>query len=1249
MKKFIALISTMAIAAIAAADSPKDPQAWNKLEVFRINKEAPAAFFLTSAKLEDALKPISIDAVKDIWTGDSYKLLNGDWKFKFLDSSKNVNEEFFARNFNDASWDTLDVPNSWQCKGYDNIFYNNTTMEYFYDKITNRTSKDFQSPPKGSKDIAIAAKNPYIPEDYRQVGIYRRTFSVPANWNGKNVFVRFNGVRTGFNLYVNGKFIGYSEDSFTPAEFNITKFVDSGENSIAVEVFKFTTGSCMEMQDMPHTMGIIRDVILVARPKVYIRDYFAPTTLSDDFKSAKIDFNVWIKNLSSEKSEGCVLKAYLVTSKGNIFGGEPLFTKKIAPVNFGEEIEVKETAIVKNFKLWSPDSPNLYSIVFQLSDANGKELESIHADYAFRKFEIKGRALYLNGKRFLIKGSNRHDWSPDKAKTAEYKWLKKDAELMKRANINFVRTSHYPNDNDFYMICARYGIAILDECNVEMHGFIRFPAIDRQNFVAPVVDRMRNMVLRDRNVPCVMSYSLGNESAFYCTIGHRAQAAEARKLDPTRYIHSEPEQGQTDGVADFSSPMYGGVDRMRGYLARTNEKRPFFFCEYAHAMGNSIGNLKGKWELIRANKDSLNGGFIWDWVDQGLLLPRNDGTGKKYISDGRDWNDNKRASAQNFCMNGIILADRNCTSKYFEVQKIYQDIQIDNIDAPNGKLKISNEFLSTNLSDFKPVVSVELNGKPIAKKTLEPINIGAGESAEVEIDLPEFDSSKAGEYFYTLQFLRQKNTNFANKGDVAAQNQFFIKKVEAPKIANKSGAPSFSDGANQIIVNVRNGGGKITFDKSKAVLSGYDVDGKKLLTSPIEFDISSAFIDNFERGGLRANFSKMSFDNLAVKDSSVISEKSADCLNVVCQKLLANDDGEGFRVTVKYSIFADGEVKVAARAHKINETPEYLPIPRLGLKMNVNKDFNKVEYFGRGPLANYSDREYGSNVGLYKSNVADWYEDFSKPQDTGNRQDVRWLALRDAAACGLIVVADAKPLPMAVLPYTQEEISAAKHPYLLPTSSANQLRVAWKVRGLGNGACGPRTREQFRCNWNGAADWYFTIAPVFSNTDAQAKALEISSREARNNWEADSKNLDESKFAPRLMGKNISSKAKVSYSSTDPQWAPKSDTMLTAMSGEYSCHTLQEDNPWLIVDMGAEKHVTGAKIYNRTTTMSQRAIPLNMYVSTDGKKWEKVWRTDLVRTKWNAVLPSPKKARFVKLQVEGNSILHLRGVEIFGM
>lgn len=1074
MKKTV--LSFLAFAAVSMSYAGEYvADAFDRIDIFRINKEAPSTFALTFTNLKDASAPIEIDDIANIYSSDSYKSLNGDWKFFFAQKPEEVKKDFFSKDFNDADWDSIDVPNSWQCRGYDRIFYNNMDMEFMYDFQGN------QYPEFKDRKAFRDKYKMFIPKPHQQKAVYRRTFEVPQNWDGKDVFIKFSGVRTGFNLFVNGKFVGYSEDSFTPAEFNISKYIERNKsNSIAVEVFKYTTGSYYEMQDMPHMVGIIRDVTLIARPTLYVRDFYAPATLSPDFKSAKIDFSVELKNNSSSDFEGAKLVGYLFDADGNF--KKALFAEQIKNIKSGEILTINaKSDFSDDLKLWSPDHPNLYTLVVELMNAKGETLEAVRTDYAFRKFEARGKELFLNGVPMLIKGTNRHDWSPDKGKAADFHWLKKDAELMKIANINAVRTSHYPNDDKFYMLCSRYGLAVLDECNNETHAFIKAPLLDKDEYVAPALDRMINMVMRDRNVPSVLMYSFGNESAFYRTKAHAALEAAARKLDPSRLYHSEAEShdikdGRANGTMDFFSPMYGGVDKMNFYLNLKNETRPFFFCEYSHAMGNAIGNLKGKWELIRANHErGLNGGFIWDWVDQSVLLPRPEDKTKTYFSDGRDWG--TMPSFNNFSCNGIILTDRNVTSKFYEVQKIYQDIQIDALDAPNGVLKISNEFFATNLDRFTPRVFVERDGEVIAEATLPTISLAAGKSAEVKIDLPKFDGSKFGEYFYTIKFFRKDTSAFAPKGSLAAQNQFLIKKLDAPAAQIKEGKIDLSQTADSIVVKAANV--EVKFDKKNASLSGYFVNGTKVILSD-SFDTDSALIDNFNRG-LRAELGKNGFAKLTRKDASLSVEKRDDCVKItIVEKQISAKEQQGLSNTFVYSIFPNGSMKVDAKSQKIGGAPENIQFPRLGLRFLVNKDFDNVEYFGRGPLTNYSDRLYSANIGRYKSKVADWLENFTRSQDTGNREDVRWLELRNAKRLGVKISALGENLPISVLPYTQKELDSVKHLYQLPASSAIDLRVAWKTCGVGNASCGPNTRKQFMTYFKDSVEWSFLISPLQS-------------------------------------------------------------------------------------------------------------------------------------------------------------------------
>lgn len=1063
-------------------------EAWNDISVFRINKENPHAFYIVYPNFAEASIPLSIDDIANPYSTESYKSLNGDWKFFFAKSHSEVKGDFYKRDFDDSSWADIDVPNSWQCRGFDRIFYDNQPMEFFFD-FSGNMYPDFEyGNIGGKKTVPLAAQKPYIPEAHRQVGVYRKKFVLPANWNGKAVFVQFHGVRTGFNLYVNGNFVGYSEDSFTPAEFDITKYIDAdGENSIVAEVFKYTTGAYMEMQDMPHVVGIVRDVLLVARNPLHVEDYYAPAKLSADLSSAEIDFSVKIRNKSPSDSAKCKLEAYLLDSGGKPIGGSPLFTREIPELKGNSAYEISEKKNVGDVNLWSPDNPVLYSLAFRLVDADGGDIETVAADYGFKKFDIdkSKRQLTLNGKRFFIKGTNHHDWSPDKGKAMSFEWMKKDMILMKRANINSLRTSHYPKDSRFYMLCSRFGIMVMDECNHEMHYFRDRPAAsDLEIYIPASVDRMRNMVLRDRNIPCISIFSVGNESSVYYTKTLRAMELEGRRLSAKsgHFIHSEAEtgdivNGRANGDSDFFSPMYGGTARMKNHLKKhVNETRPFFFCEYFHCMGNTLGDFRNTWSFIRS-QDALNGGYIWDWVDQALYLPQKNDSGSLYLSDARDWG--TVPNKENYCLNGVVFADRTYSAKYFEVARVYQDIQIESAGRP-GELSLSNEFISTNVDSFLPIVSIERDGKVIAEKYLEPIHLPAGEKKSLKLDMPAYDSSKPGEYFYTLSFLRTRHTPYARRGELVAKAQFPLDKKPYPEIRIEGGRPSVSAGDSSIVV--KSGGAEIVFDKISATLLSYSYNGKKLVVSPVEFDFKVAWMDNFNRH-LKARFDAAMLDKLLPNSPEISVKELEDRVVVNCSSKYLNANKSGFETRVAYIILPNGFVNVSASLKKIGDIPKNVIVPRLGLRMGIGTSFDNVKFFGRGPFANYPDRLYSADIGMYSLKASDFFEPYTKLQDTGNREGVRFFALGDYSGAGILVSMPDSPNPVALLPWTQSELLQAERPYMLGIPKVLDLRIAYKVSGLGSNSCGPEPKKEFVIDLDKLGAWSFTLMPFSDSTE----------------------------------------------------------------------------------------------------------------------------------------------------------------------
>lgn len=1233
MGKISGLFLTAAL--LSGAYAYCDP-AWTDLAITKINKEAPHAFFTIADNFKKALEYTDAAAVDKIYEGNAYRLLNGKWKFFFAENQEDIKDEYFSEKFDDSHWKPIDVPGTWQTQGYDTISYTNTKLEMFFDR-DGRKLKEFEN--LGGENIPIGVAKPFVPEMHRQAGIYRREFEMPKNWGGKNVFLKFAGVKSGIKLYVNGRFAGYSEGSFTPAEFNITKYLKDGKNSIAALVYKFTTGSFFEVQDMPHTMGIFRDVVAVARPPVFIRDYYAVADISEDLQTADFSLSASLQSLSGKSFGNIKLEAFIADEKGNFLNGGAAIAGVIENIAPNGSFEFKAKSPLKSFKLWSPDKPNLYTIAIRLSDDQGKEIETIKADWAFRKMEIRGTQVFLNNTPFLFKGVNRHNWSPDKASAVDFKWMKLDCELIKQANINSIRTSHYPNDEKFYMLCSRYGIAVMDENNHETHDLRRHLPAENDLFVPMSVERMQDLVMRDRNVPSVFIWSLGNESGTYHTKAHKAMEAEARRLDPTRPIHSEPGAGNKDNSSDFVSPMYGGMGRMQRYLDGEPPK-PFIFCEYCFAQGNAIGNLKDIWSMMR-KEPSLNGGFIWDWCDRTIYMKNE--RGETFLADGRDYG--TKPDSGTWCASGMVFADRRLPPKYFEVRRVYQDIQIDEIDLKKRIVKFKNEFVDTNLSEFDIEVVVEQNGNPVGKRSFEAPGLAPGKSTEMAIELPKHEASQNGKYFYTINVLRRAPTLFAKKGDAVASAQFFLKESLDPvEIPSRGNITVTRDGNKTVVLA---GDGRAVFDTENPRLVSFDFKGETLISSPVEFDISSAWMDNHGRFKHEAQMQGLS--SMKLEKHSFKTEKlSNDCVRVLTSATYANLDGDGFAVDVAYTILGSGAMEVSATVTKLNEVPENLLLPRVGLRMGLDKSLNEVSYFGRGPLHNYNDKREAAPFGLYKIDLSNEIVQYAKPQDCGNREEVSWMNIASSSGRGIVIAAVQEPLPMSILPNTQAEIWAAKHYIDLPKSEMNEFRIAWKVAGVGNGALGPNTLEKYQPIFKGGVNFKFVMIPYAKANENMNFMAYVFPKKFSESPTTPSENIRDEKLKPVPQGRWISKDAKVSYSSREDRYAPKNDTLLDPAGENFAFHTKRDDDrQYLVVDLGVASNLTGAVIYNRKDDQGGRTDNMLMFVSQDGKEWREVWKSREAKRSWFVNFNKPEKARYVKLLLDKKEYFHLSGLKIY--
>ncbi|MFA8342842.1 MAG: glycoside hydrolase family 2 TIM barrel-domain containing protein, partial [Rhodothermaceae bacterium] len=759
---------------------------WENPEVIGINKEAPHSTLMPYVSIEKAKKG-------DRYSSSYYYTLNGKWKFNWAETPAVRPHDFYNLEFNDSEWKEITVPRNWQTEGYGTPIYLNHS--YAFEK-----------------------NPPFIQKHYNPVGSYIRYFSVNKDWADRETYIHFDGVESAFYIWVNGKKVGYSQGSRTPAEFNITPYLKDGKNKLAVEVYRWSDGSYLECQDYWRMSGIFRNVYLYSRSKVHIRDFEIIPELDENYRDAELEIVARVKNNSQNEFWDPEVTVSLFNEKlavKRITGS----SRYIAP---GAETIIRMKAIIKNPKKWSAENPNLYTAVIELKNKEDKTIEILSCKTGFRESKIVNGQLLVNGKPILIKGVNRHDHHPVTGHYVSRKSMIEDIVLMKQNNINTVRTSHYPNDPEFYELCDKYGLYVIDEANIESHGMYYDPdktLANKPEWKKAHVDRIKRMVERDKNHPCVIIWSLGNEAGF----GTNFEAASQwiRERDPSRPIHYE--RAGYNSHTDIVCPMYAGLRYLEWYASEKRE-RPLILCEYEHAMGNSLGNMKDYWEIIEAHPQ-LQGGNIWDWVDQGLIKRTSDG--EEYYGYGGDFGDTK--NDKNFCLNGIVLPDRKPTPKLVETKAVYQNIEFDLIKTYwRTNFIIKNKFFFTNLNKIE--ISWELleDGHKIKNGTLGLLDIKPqeGKSVELPIDTKKLKSGK--EYFINFFAKLTKDELWAEKGFTIAQGQVKlpVKNKFVTEDKNVSGAIEVTK--NDKSVKLKTAKTEIIFDVVTGELKSYIFNSKEL-------------------------------------------------------------------------------------------------------------------------------------------------------------------------------------------------------------------------------------------------------------------------------------------------------------------------------------------------------------------------------------------------------------------------------------
>ncbi len=998
------------ITGLTASSASQNPD-WENPGVFKINKEAPRATFLPyqNEKL----------AIDDNYIKSDYFLsLNGEWKFNWANKPANRPVDFYKNDFDVNQWGTIRVPGNWELQGYGTPIYTNITYPF----------------PKNP---------PYIDHNDNPVGSYKRTFNLPESWDGRKVFLHFESGVAAMYIWVNGAKVGYSQDTKSPAEFDITNYIKKGLNNIAIEAYRWSDGSYLEDQDFWRLSGFDRGIYLYSTDQVRIQDFFAKSQLDNSFKNGILDLEIKIKRFSDIHQKN-ILEIKLLD-----FSGKPVVNKS-ETLSFNKDNEIKKNLVQKitNVRPWSNESPVLYTLVMLLKDSKGNLIEATSCKLGFRNVEIKNARLLVNGKPIMVRGVNLHEHHPYTGHVVDRETMIKDIQVMKLHNINAVRLSHYPHSTQWYKLCDEYGLYLVDEANIESHGLgAEYQGwFDKSKHVAYLpewaeahMDRAISMVERDKNHPSVIIWSMGNECGngpvFY------DMYKWIKERDNTRPVQFE--QAGENSNTDIVCPMYPSIDNLKKYASRTDVTRPFIMCEFSHAMGNSSGNFQEYFDIIESS-NHMQGGFIWDWVDQGLYAV--DNSNRTYWAYGGDIGGYKYTHDENFCANGLVTPDRSPHPGLLEVKKVYQDILFKAKDLKKGVITVHNRFLYNNLSEYSFKWVLKRNGIKVDEK-LFSLTQNPGTSADVKIPLPKIDMAKGVEYFLDIYAFTKKENKLIPANHEIAREQFALT-GDGYFAENKPSGGELKVNNKENQVEVLAGETKIVISKRSGQISEYSYKGINLLYSGPEPDFWRAPVDNDFGSGMpvKLNVWRAAGKNRKVKSIDITENNQSVIVKV---NYLLSDVSSDYLMV--YTIMPDGKIQIDAKWKAGNDNlPE---LPRFGMQMQLGNEFNNFTYYGRGPWENYADRNTSSFIGIYNSTVEQQKFDYIRPQENGNKTDVRWLTLTNPNGLG-IKIEGAQPLSVKVSHNTAEDLDPGftkkqQHPSDVTPRNRVYLNVDLKQRGVG--------------------------------------------------------------------------------------------------------------------------------------------------------------------------------------------------------
>ncbi len=980
---------------------------WENETIFEQNKEKGAATMMPYGS-EAAMKADK-EYYATPWTepvNDRYLTLNGNWKFKLVPEPSQRPMNFFEEGFNAESWDSIPVPSNWEMQGYDRPIYANVEYPHSNTPPYINARRGFND---GGANYGI---NP--------VGSYLRHFNVPENWNGNRTFVHFGGIYSAAFVWVNGKYVGYTQGANNVSEFDLTKYLHPGDNTIAVQVFRWSDGSYLECQDMFRMSGIFRDVYLYNVPKVSVRDHRITSTLSSDYKNAKMRVELDIDNRDA------IAGSRDFTVKVSDPDGKLVAEKNITH-NLGNSDNVVVDFNLPGVKLWNAETPNLYTVdVIQRNPGAGDEM-AFSTKYGFRDIKISNNQLYINGKRVILKGVNRHDSDPLYGRAVRNESMLRDVTLMKQNNINTVRTSHYPNNARMYAMYDHYGLYVIDEADLEDHA--NQSISDMPSWIPAFVDRIDRMVLRDRNHPSVIMWSLGNEAGN----GENFAAcyAAAKKLD-NRPVHYEGTRADKpyggSRYSDFYSKMYPGIAWMNQYTS--NLDKPMILCEYAHAMGNAIGNLREYWDIIE-NSNSTIGACIWDWVDQAIFDPQEIKEGVYRLHTGYDYPGPHQG---NFCSNGIIPATREESAKLMEVRAAHQFIKfrLNSVKDGNAKITVTNRYAFRSLEGLDLTATSLVNGHEALKKTIALSDVAPGDS--VTLTVPVAKAGKGEELLLNLVVSYHSAQSFAPAGHEVAHAQYEIAS-RAPLAAHSGKGTALFAKTGSKGISVSNDRVDAFFDSATGVLTRLKIDGVDVIADGQGFEYSNhRWIENDRYtdtiSGIE-NPESISYRFVGKNVEVVTDRKGSKCDN-----------------RIVYTFYPDGTVDM-----DVTFVPHTDKLRRAGIVCGIDPALDIVDYYAYGPFENYNDRKDGVMVGRYSAKASDFAERYVKPQSTGGREGLRELTLTDKEGKGINITTEGN-VSFSILPYTDTDLMNASHFWEMTPRPYNVLHLDTWTRGVGNASCG---------------------------------------------------------------------------------------------------------------------------------------------------------------------------------------------------